>query len=252
MKATERFTNRVSDYKNHRPGYPKAIIDRLLAQRIITSASVVADIGSGTGLFCKLFFPFVEQVYGVEPNDAMRRQAEADFSSVTNFISRPGSAEDTHLASHSIDLVTAAQSFHWFNREKTYTEFKRILKPSGRVLLVWNYRDIDGDELQRRYEAILASTIPNYKQLDHKSMTLDKIKAFFKSPSVDCFSLPNQQSFTLDQFKGRILSSSYVPKPPDPVYDSVMDQVVDLFHEFEKEKSILFIYKTVVYTGIPS
>ncbi|MCB0113374.1 MAG: hypothetical protein KDD84_04780, partial [Caldilineaceae bacterium] len=64
LSPTERFSNRVKNYVKYRPGYPAALIDLLEAECQLTSASVVADIGSGTGLLTKLFLDNGNTVFG--------------------------------------------------------------------------------------------------------------------------------------------------------------------------------------------
>ncbi|RQW04474.1 class I SAM-dependent methyltransferase [candidate division KSB1 bacterium] len=249
MLPAERFSSRVAEYRKHRPDYPPDIVAILKNAGVLRSWTIVADIGSGTGLLTRLFFAYARTVYGVEPNAAMRRQAEQDYADVANFISSPGSAEHTGLPPASIDLVTAGQAFHWFDRDKAYDEFRRILRPGGSVLLAWNYRDIEADELQRRYEAILEEFIPDYKQLDHKTMTDAKIHDFYHHNTVRKFTLPNSQRFDLDSLQGRVLSSSYVPKSPHPVAAQVLSRVQNLFDAFQQDGTIQFIYKTVLYLG---
>ena len=249
MNSTQRFSNRVEDYHKHRPGYPEQIIDILKQERALLPDAIIADIGSGTGKLAEIFFNRAHTVYGVEPNDAMRRQAEKDFSDVQNFVSITGSAESTTLPPASIDLITAGQAFHWFDREKSFLEFKRILKPNGRVALVWNYRDIDADDLQRDYEAILANNIKDYKKLDHKTITDEKIADFFHKTDVKKYQLRNQQHFDLASLKGRALSSSYVPKPPDPTAERILSHIETLFEKYQQNGLVQFIYKTTLYLG---
>jgi len=178
----------------------------------------------------------------------MRKQAEEDFAATSNFFSISGTAESTNLPTGSIDLITAGQAFHWFDRKKAAAEFKRILKPDGYAALIWNYRDVEADDLQRMYENILEKHIPDYKQLDHKTMTDEIIRSFFNS-DVKKFMLPNFQLFDLESLLGRVLSSSYVPKPPDPIAEKVLSQVEELFNTCKHNSRIQFIYKTVVYLG---
>ncbi len=229
----QRFSNRVEEYRKHRPSYPDEIISFLKREHALSKESIVADIGSGTGMLTRLLFDHARLVYGVEPNDAMRSQAKNDFLSKANFISVNGCAENTTLPPASIDLVTAGQAFHWFDREPTYKEFKRILKPNGVLALVWNYRDVKADQVQREYEAILKTHIKDYKKLNHKTMTDEKIFDFFRTRDVIKISRPNAQLFDMESLKGRALSSSYVPKPPDVVAERILQQVEALFNTFQ-------------------
>jgi ubiquinone/menaquinone biosynthesis C-methylase UbiE len=249
MDSTGRFSNRVEEYRKHRPVYPAEIVNILRDEKALPAHAVVADIGSGTGLLTQLFFNHVHTIYAVEPNENMRRQAEKNFADVKNFISIAATAEVTTLSPASIDLITAAQAFHWFDRDKTSIEFKRILKPTGFVALVWNYRDYEANDLQRDYEEILKKFIPNYKQLDHKTMTDEKIFAFYHHANVTKFIIPNFQLFDRESLLGRVLSSSYVPKPPDPIAQQVLSKVSALFEQYQQNGKIEFIYKTTLYLG---
>jgi ubiquinone/menaquinone biosynthesis C-methylase UbiE len=125
---TKRFSDRVDNYVKYRPGYPGEVITFLQRECDLSDNSVVADIGSGTGIFTKLLLEKGYKVYAVEPNDDMQEAARQYLGSSQDFIPTAGSAEATTLPSSSIDLVVCAQAFHWFNNEKTKTEFKRILK----------------------------------------------------------------------------------------------------------------------------
>src|SRR5687768_780687 len=114
-----RFSNRVANYVKYRPGYPPGILDLFKNEMGLTKHSILADIGSGTGLSAKIFLENGNTVYGVEPNAAMRDAAEEYLKAFSNFISHDGTAENTNLDDRSMDFVTAAQAFHWFDPDKT-------------------------------------------------------------------------------------------------------------------------------------
>src|SRR5687767_15378176 len=122
-----RFSNRVANYVKYRPGYPREVLDLFKTEMGLTQESVIADIGSGTGLSSRLFVENGNTVYGVEPNAAMREAARAYLREFPNFIDHDGTAEETNLDNSSLDFVIAAQAFHWFDAEKTRDEFRRIL-----------------------------------------------------------------------------------------------------------------------------
>src|SRR5262245_43211146 len=112
--AKQRFSNRVADYVRYRPGYPAAALDLLRKECGLRPERVIADIGSGTGLLSELFLKNGHRVFGVEPNPEMRQAGEEYLQSYRAFTSVDGSAEATTLADASVDFVTAAQAFHWF------------------------------------------------------------------------------------------------------------------------------------------
>lgn len=112
LKPTERFSDRVSNYIKYRPSYSNELIDTLISECRIGKQSIIADIGSGTGIFSKLLLDRNYCVIGVEPNKEMREAAEHQFSKLSNFVSIEGEAEKTNIENSSVELITAAQAFH--------------------------------------------------------------------------------------------------------------------------------------------
>src|SRR5687767_4923180 len=107
MDTISRFSNRVANYVKYRPGYPAEVLELFINEMGLTRSSVIADIGSGTGLSAKFFLENGSTVYGVEPNAAMREAAEEYLKDFPNFISHDGTAEATRLADSSVDFATA-------------------------------------------------------------------------------------------------------------------------------------------------
>ena len=128
MNNKERFTNKVGNYLKYRPSYPQEFIDYLVSEVGLSRSSVAADIGAGTGILTRLLADKVKTIYAVEPNLKMRTACENYCDMVENFVAIDGSAEDTTLANNSVDFISVAQAFHWFDRTKTKLEFQRILK----------------------------------------------------------------------------------------------------------------------------
>src|SRR5271154_1515768 len=125
---TARFSSRVEKYVRYRPSYPKEVVALLGKQCGLTAESVIADVASGTGIFTRLLLENGNRVFGVEPNAEMRRAGEEYLAAFPRFTSVAGTAEATTLPDHSVDIVTAAQAAHWFDRAKARREFVRILK----------------------------------------------------------------------------------------------------------------------------
>src|SRR5271170_7373092 len=141
--ATQRFSSRVDNYVRYRPGYPSEVLDLLKKTCGLTADSVIADVASGTGIFTRILLENGNRVFGVEPNADMRRAGEEYLASYERFTSVAGTAEATSLPDHSVDIVTAAQAAHWFDRAKARAEFVRILKSGGWAVLIWNERQTD-------------------------------------------------------------------------------------------------------------
>src|SRR6202790_1963979 len=129
--ATSRFSDRVENYVRYRPGYPPEVVRALRAECGLAPSHMVADIASGTGIWTRMLLENGNPVFGVEPNVEMREAGERLLAGFLNFASVAGTAEATRLADRSVDLVTAAQAAHWFDRQRATREFVRILKPGG-------------------------------------------------------------------------------------------------------------------------
>src|SRR5207253_7675203 len=121
----------LENYLKYRPSYPPEIIPLLKSECGLTAESVIADLGSGTGLLTELFLKHGNPVFGLEPNLEMRVAGERVLAKYPKFTSLSATAEATTLPDESVDMITAGQAFHWFDREKARPEFVRILKPGG-------------------------------------------------------------------------------------------------------------------------
>lgn len=248
LTPTSRFSNRVADYVKYRPSYPTAFIDWLIETSDIRKDSLIADIGSGTGISAKLFLDRGYAVVGVEPNNDMRRAAEDLLLGYQSFSSVSASAENTTLPEHSIDLVIAGQAFHWFDRDAFRLECKRILKPGGKVALFWNERLIDATHFLRRYEALIKRFATDYSKVDHRRMDDQVIEDFFgKKPRIATFA--NKQVFDFDGLKGRLMSSSYVPAPDDPITEQMLGELRELYDRHKVNDRIELLYETKAYVS---
>jgi ubiquinone/menaquinone biosynthesis C-methylase UbiE len=132
------YSSKASDYAAYRPEYAVEAFSVLRKLTNLYSNWIVADIGSGTGKATKHLVDHVKRIFAVEPDEAMRHQAELLLGNYPAFTSLPGKAEATNLPDHSIDLILVGQAIHWFNTESTCIEFRRILKPEGWLAIVWN------------------------------------------------------------------------------------------------------------------
>jgi ubiquinone/menaquinone biosynthesis C-methylase UbiE len=245
---TQRFSNRVDNYVKYRPSYPKEIISFPEEQIHFNSSFVIADIGSGTGILTKLFLDSGNTVYAVEPNEPMRNAAEFILKDYTSFISVDGTAEQTNLLDNSVDLITAAQAFHWFDPAKTRTEFKRILKDGGYCCLIWNERLVESP-FEQAYEQLLFEYSTDYSSVDHKNINDEKIALFFEPNQFIKQSFPNKQVFDFESLKGRLLSSSYAPDESHSNYAAMIEMLNEIFIKFNQSNAVEFNYETKVYLG---
>jgi len=243
-----RFTNRVENYVRYRPGYPPEVWQVLAERAGLTTTSVVADIGSGTGISTKLFLDHGNTVYAVEPNDAMRAAAEKLLRLAPRFHSVAATAEQTNLADASVDLIVAGQAFHWFRVPEARREFQRILRPSGWVALLWNTRRTDSTPFLRGYERLLLEFGTDYREVNHANVSATTLPEFFGAPP-EYVRLDNVQHFDLAGLTGRLLSSSYVPAEDDLRYRPMLDTLQRLFDTHQQHGQVSFEYDTELYFG---
>ena len=243
-----RFTSRVEAYIKFRPGYPHAIVELLKAECELNEDSVLADIGSGTGILSELFSKNGNRVFGIEPNAAMRSAAEALLTRHPEFRSVDGSAERTTLPDASVDLITAGQAFHWFDRPKSRIEFFRILKPSGFVVLIWNDRRLASTRFLRYFEELLQKYGTDYQQMSGRNAT-EEIAEFFSPGDFEVSTFENSQQFDFESLKGRVMSASYVPEPGNPQFEPMIEALREIFEANQRNGTVGFEYDTKVYYG---
>ena len=244
----ERFTDRVDDYVRARPGYPRALVDDLAAAEVLSPGAVVADVGSGTGISTELFLAAGYEVVGIEPNAPMRTAAENSLAKYPRFRSLPGSAEATGLADASVDLVVAAQAFHWFDVARARAEFRRILRPGGAVALVWNARRAAGTPFLEGYEKLLLDHGTDYRLVGHRGIGPDRLAAFFGGP-YETRRGENFQDLDLDGLRARLLSSSYVPAAGKPGHDAILAGLADLFERHQHAGRVRLEYDVDLFLG---
>lgn len=244
-KFVNRFSGKAENYAKYRPGYPKAILEILDREIAFTSSKIVADIGSGTGLLAKVFVDNGNRVIGIEPNDEMRSYGESFLSGFENFTSVKGTAEKTGLADHSVDLVTAGQALHWFDRDACRKEFSRVLTTTGDVLIVYNERDSHKKGAMEGYEKITGrhSTRSEVPDIDD-----DFLSKFFQG-HYKKFTVPNEQSLDFEGLIGRAESASYLPSQGQEGFGAMKHDLEILFNTHEKNGKIILEYSTVMFLG---
>lgn len=245
----KRFSNRVADYVKYRPGYPPGVLDLLRKETGLIADSVVADIGSGTGISAGYLLRTGCTVHAVEPNAEMRAAAEQMLGGRPDFRSVAASATATTLPEQSVDLIVAAQAFHWFPRKATRAEFDRILKPGGWVALIWNVRRVDSTPFLVAYEALLVKHATDYGQVRHELVDDEVLGSFFHEGKYSSISFPNAQEFDYEGLKGRLLSSSYAPAAGQRGHEEMIGELEGIFGEHQVGGLVSFEYDTWVHWG---
>jgi len=244
----ELFTSRAENYAKFRPSYPDDVREAIESWCGLRFDSVVADVGSGTGIFSDFIAPCAT-VYAIEPNSEMRAVAEATHVNDSWFRSIEGCAEALNIPDSSVDLVTAAQSFHWFDPEKSRAEFIRVLKPPGWVALVWNVRTVAKTPFQIAYEEFLRSHAPRYTGAQHDKDEAARIEGFFGSSVFQKYSFENPQFLFWEELLGRAMSASYFPLPGDPNHEPAITALQQLFETHKQGGRVDFDYSTELFLG---
>ncbi|MGH9499382.1 MAG: class I SAM-dependent methyltransferase [Terriglobales bacterium] len=244
--ATVRFSSRVDQYVRYRPSYPGEVVEFLRKQCGLSADAVIADVASGTGIFTRILLENGNRVFGVEPNAEMRQAGEKFLAAYPRFTSVAGTAEATTLPDRSVDMVTAAQAAHWFDRAKARHEFVRILKPGGWAVLIWNERRTDTTAFLRDYEKLLLTYGTDYQEVRHERTT-DVIASFFEPSPFQSAVLDMRQVCDYDALEGRLLSSSYTPGAGQPGYESMLHDLRQLFDAHQVNGHVVLAYATRVY-----
>jgi SAM-dependent methyltransferase len=244
MNPLGRFSDYATDYVKYRPSYPAAAIDAILAGFGEPSQLTAADIGAGTGISSRLLADRGVQVFAIEPNAEMR-QAAAPHNRVEF---REGTSEATNLPDALLDLVVCFQSFHWFNPVLTLPEFRRIIKPSGRLAVVWNLRD-RADALTLGYTQIVKSASNSHPALE-LDRSIDPLLASSDFTDVRSSEFTNRQYLDLEGLIGRAKSTSYIPNSGHHLQKTISD-LTELYQAHCGDRGLVsLVYKTRVYLAV--
>jgi SAM-dependent methyltransferase len=249
--SKDRFSSRVDAYVAARPRYPVAVIE-LLKQTIgLTPAWNVVDVGSGTGISCEMFLENGNAVTAVEPNAPMRQAAERTLGPRfgERFRSVGGSAEATTLPDASADLVVAAQAMHWFDIEKSRIEFRRILKPGGYALLMWNVRRIGVTPFLVDYENLLLTYGTDYAKVRHENIDDAARARFFGPGGYQSAKFANHQHLDWEVLRLRLLSSSYTPPEGDARHAPMLAELRAIFDRHNAAGRVTIEYETELFYG---
>lgn len=242
---TSKFTGKADDYNRYRPSYPSEMINYLYSS---TNAKTVADIGAGTGIFTKCLLSKSWSISAVEPNSDMLEKLNATIGEKAKLIKAP--AEATTIETNSIDLITVAQAFHWFDKDLFKQECKRILTENGKLAIVWNVRcKNDFTEERDEYCKLVCRGYENGHvgkgSVEDGDLFLRNV--FFKN--VVFTEYDNPINYTLDSFIGDNLSRSYAPKEDEPLYHDFIKEMTMIFNKYVVNGIVEMPHKTTCYFG---
>ena len=240
-----RFSAKVADYEVARPDYPVALFAALRA--LCADAAMAVDLGAGTGLLTQGLLHHGFRVVAVEPDAAMRAACERRLGAQAGYRSVDGAAEAIPMADASVDLITAAQSFHWFDVSRARAECRRVLKSAGVVALIWNDR-VCGDPLQQELDAVFAE----HGGASHSAQS-DRadVPRFFGGNAPTELTWPHEHRLDESGLLSLAFSRSYMPVRMSPAAASVEQKVRRLFRDWQQEGRVVVRYRTVAFIGRP-
>jgi SAM-dependent methyltransferase len=225
----------------YRPSYPAAAIDCVLAGLGDPHALSAADVGAGTGISARLVAERGVRVVAIEPNAAMREAAAPN--PLVEW--RAGTGEATGLDPASVDLVLCAQAFHWFRQPEAIAEFHRVLRPDGRLALMWNNRSRT-DALTVGYiDAIHA--VDGEDPAELRPFDPDVVSATALFTPVELQTFDQTQELDRNGLIGRSTSASYVPRE-GPRHTRLVELLDALFERHRDERGrVVMRYVTHVF-----
>lgn len=243
----EKFTGKADIYDKFRPSYPAELIDWLYEK---TGAKTVADIGAGTGIFTKCLSAKPWKITAVEPNADMMgilKQNMGQSSALEEIIN--ASAEDTGIPANSIDLVTAAQAFHWFDKGKFKAECERILTPNGHLAIVWN-NHLQNDFMNERDE-IFDECCGMSNSMAWEVTDSDSFLRNEYFSETEYFRLEHTVNMNEERFVWYCLSHSYAPKEEDDehLFGYFVCEIRSLFWKYQKNDIVELPLETACYLG---
>ncbi|MBT1262255.1 methyltransferase domain-containing protein [Pseudomonas sp. VS40] len=243
--AQQGFSTQAVTYAQGRPDYPRQLRGWLAETLRIDAQSSVIDLGAGTGKFTRLLSTLAPTLTAVEPVAAMGAQLTKLLPDVRLV---NGTAESIPLPSASADAVVCAQAFHWFSTEAALAEIHRVLKPQGRLGLVWNVRDESVD-----WVAAITDIITPYEGDTPRFHTGRWREAFtgeyFSEPEVTCFPyshVGSPQEVIMDRF----LSVSFIaalPEASKAVVTAQLQALIDTHPSLKGRDTVAFPYQTQAY-----
>ena len=223
---TDKFTGKAQAYAKARPGYPDESIEYIRA--LVSPDAVFADIGAGTGMFTELIARYGYKIFAVEPNADMREQLVTTLSPFPNAKIVYGSAENTTLPDHSVDVIICAQALNYFDIITYKLECQRIGKTGCIAIALYN--NIPGIGNPKNYQRSTA--------------------LFFNNPDVRAF--PNPVFYTRENWLTFMLSHAGVPVPFDPNYEGYIKEMNAIFDRENINGLLRLDAVTMVYSEVLS
>lgn len=235
MQSIHRFDGKALEYDRFRERYsPGFVLPILRTMCGLTPEWIVADVGAGTGMLSDVFLANGNRILAVEPNPEMRELCQRIHQNEHRLMASDGTAEATGLASSSIDLVTAGRAMHWFERDKAFGEFRRILKPDGWVAIIAYGRTEHGRVESLEFEKVLREFSDGHADTHAGYEVYRNLDVYLPH---DFYHEEILGTMTLDweSLLGMSLSLSHSPNVDQPRYHAFERSLRFFFDRFSRE-----------------
>lgn len=239
--AAEGFDRGAGDYERGRPGYPQEVVDLLAAELGIGRGRRVLDLAAGTGKLTRMLPATGAEILAVEPVAGMRAELHRLLPDIEVL---DGTAEQLPLPDDAVDVVTVAQSFHWFDAPAALAEIHRVLRDGGGLAMIWNVRDGRVPWVAELSEIIHwhRHDVSAYEERIDWAGIVAASGAFEPLEKRQLF---HEQPHDLDTLLARVASVSYIAVMAKAERDAVLDRVRDLVQDFPP--TFVMPYRTDVY-----
>jgi SAM-dependent methyltransferase len=241
-EAMRGFGQGAAAYERGRPGYPVEAIQWLLAELRLEPGRTVLDVGAGTGKLTRELVSRGASVVAVEPVPAMRAVLE---QAVPAARALDGTAEALPVADESVDAIVVASAFHWFDGPAAVAEFHRILRPGGRLALLWNRR-----RREQPLHAAISAIIEPYRgdaPSAYRGEWRAPVVAGGLFGAVAEREVPFEQLVDADGLVDRVGSTSFIAALPDAEREQVLARVRALAADREPPLRLGYINEAYVY-----
>lgn len=244
------FSRKAEKYAKYRWDYAPQSTQTLIEITRISTESVLADIGAGSGILTRHFIDRAGRIYAIEPNVELRQILIKEMKASPSVLVLDASAENTTLSNNSVDIITVAQAIRWFDPEPARREMMRILKRQGWLALLRNY-----GTNQEREEVIGSLSTEEYgadftvvNQLPKENLN----RFYFGNDNFRKLTFPFRFEQNYEEFIGALTSASFMPDEDHPLFDRLKTKARQIFFEYSKDGAWLVEGETELIIGQPS